>query len=112
MGVGSRMLAARVAAWRAGVPVIASALNASEWQASRRPLDLLLWPITDAFIELPSLNGHSEAAGRLATKKMHVIVAGDSSEEGSAPSYQELIESIYLRKCPSDSGAFPLARDA
>lgn len=50
VGAGDKMFWGRLAAWLAGVPVIASALHSTGWPDSVGRLNRLLTPITDAFI--------------------------------------------------------------
>ena len=50
VGAGDKMFWGRLAAWRAGVPVILSALHSTGWPDGVGRLNRLLTPITDAFI--------------------------------------------------------------
>ena len=50
VGAGDKMFWGRLAAWRAGVPVVASALHSTGWPDGVGRLNRLLTPITDAFI--------------------------------------------------------------
>jgi glycosyltransferase involved in cell wall biosynthesis len=57
VGAGDKMFWGRLAAWRAGVPVIASALHSTGWPDGVGRMNRLLTPITDAFIAVAEPHG-------------------------------------------------------
>jgi glycosyltransferase involved in cell wall biosynthesis len=57
VGAGDKMFWGRLAAWRAGVPVILSALHSTGWPDRVGRLNRLLTPITDAFIAVADAHG-------------------------------------------------------
>lgn len=57
VGAGDKMFWGRLAAWRAGVPVIVSALHSTGWPDGVGRLNRLLTPITDAFIGVAQAHG-------------------------------------------------------
>jgi glycosyltransferase involved in cell wall biosynthesis len=57
VGAGDKMFWGRLAAWRAGVPVIISALHSTGWPDCVGRLNRLLTPITDAFIAVAESHG-------------------------------------------------------
>lgn len=57
VGAGDRMFWGRLAAWRAGVPVVVSALHSTGWPDRVGRLNRLLTPLTDAFIGVASAHG-------------------------------------------------------
>jgi glycosyltransferase involved in cell wall biosynthesis len=57
VGAGDKMFWGRLAAWRAGVPVVASALHSTGWPDGVGRLNRMLTPITDAFIAVAAPHG-------------------------------------------------------
>jgi glycosyltransferase involved in cell wall biosynthesis len=57
VGAGDKMFWGRLAAWRAGVPVILAALHSTGWPDGIGRLNRLLTPITDAFIAVADSHG-------------------------------------------------------
>jgi glycosyltransferase involved in cell wall biosynthesis len=57
VGAGDKMFWGRIAARRAGLPVIASALHSTGWPDGVGKLNRLLTPITDAFIAVATEHG-------------------------------------------------------
>lgn len=57
VGAGDKMFWGRIAAYLAGVPVIASALHSTGWPDGIGRLNRLLTPITDAFIAVARAHG-------------------------------------------------------
>lgn len=57
VGAGDKMFWGRLAAWIAGVPVIASALHSTGWPDGVGRLNRLLSPITDAWIAVADSHG-------------------------------------------------------
>jgi glycosyltransferase involved in cell wall biosynthesis len=57
VGAGDKMFWGRLAAWRAGVPVILSALHSTGWPDRVGRLNRLLTPITDTFIAVAEAHG-------------------------------------------------------
>lgn len=66
VGAGDKMFWGRLAAWRAGVPVILSALHSTGWPDSVGRLNRMLTPITDAFIAV------ADSHGEFLTKSLRV----------------------------------------
>ncbi len=81
VGAGDRMFWGRIAAWRAGVPVIASALHSTGWPDVIGRLNHLLTPLTDAFIGCA--RPHADYLidqERLPADRVHVINNGVDTE--------------------------------
>jgi glycosyltransferase involved in cell wall biosynthesis len=57
VGAGDKMLWGRLAAWRAGVPVVVSALHSTGWPDCVGRLNRMLTPLTDAFIAVAGSHG-------------------------------------------------------
>lgn len=77
VGAGDKMFWGRLAAWRARVPVIASALHSTGWPDGIGRLNRLLTPITDAFIGVAAPHGrHLVEVEGFPTAKVHVIPNG------------------------------------
>jgi len=57
VGAGDKMFWGRLAAWRAGVPVVASALHSTGWPDGVGRMNRLLTSITDAFIAVAAAHG-------------------------------------------------------
>jgi glycosyltransferase involved in cell wall biosynthesis len=57
VGAGDKMFWGRLAAWRAGVPVIFSALHSTGWPDGVGRLNRLLTPLTDMFIAVAAPHG-------------------------------------------------------
>ncbi|HEV2968620.1 MAG TPA: glycosyltransferase [Pirellulales bacterium] len=57
VGAGDKMFWGRLAAWRAGVPVIASALHSTGWPDGIGRLNRWLTPLTDMFIAVAAPHG-------------------------------------------------------
>jgi glycosyltransferase involved in cell wall biosynthesis len=77
VGAGDKMFWGRLAAWRAGVPVVLSAIHSTGWPDGIGRMNRMLTPITDGFI------GVAEAHGRYLVEregfpaaKVHVIPNG------------------------------------
>ena len=77
VGAGDKMFWGRLAAYVAGVPVIASALHSTGWPDGVGRLNRLLTPITDAFIAVANSHGEflREFEG-FPADKVHVIPNG------------------------------------
>jgi glycosyltransferase involved in cell wall biosynthesis len=77
VGAGDKMFWGRLAAWRARVPVIASALHSTGWPDGVGRLNRLLTPITDAFIGVAASHGrHLVENEGFPARKVHVIPNG------------------------------------
>ncbi len=77
VGAGDKMFWGRLAAWRAGVPVVASALHSTGWPDGVGRLNRLLTPITDAFIAVADAHGeYLVQRKRFPQAKVHVIPNG------------------------------------
>lgn len=77
VGAGDKMFWGRLAAFVAGVPVIASALHSTGWPDGIGRLNRRLTPITDAFIAVAESHGKFlRDFERFPTDKVHVIRNG------------------------------------
>ncbi len=77
VGAGDKMFWGRLAAWRAGVPVVASALHSTGWPDGIGKLNRRLTPITDAFIGVAAPHGkHLVDVEGFPAAKVHVIPNG------------------------------------
>ena len=77
VGAGDKMFWGRIAAWIAGVPVIASALHSTGWPDGVGRLNRMLTPITDAFIAVADSHGEFlHRFERFPQRKVHVIRNG------------------------------------
>ena len=77
VGAGDKMFWGRLAAWFAGVPVVACALHSTGWPDSIGRLNRLLTPVTDAFIGVASAHGqHLIEREGFPRGKVHVIPNG------------------------------------
>jgi glycosyltransferase involved in cell wall biosynthesis len=77
VGAGDKMFWGRLAAWRAGVPVVLSALHSTGWPDGVGKLNRLLTPLTDAFIGVAEAHGrHLIENERFPTEKVRVIPNG------------------------------------
>jgi glycosyltransferase involved in cell wall biosynthesis len=87
VGAGDKMFWGRLAAWRAGVPVILSALHSTGWPDCVGRLNRLLTPVTDSFIAVAESHGRYlvEQTG-FPQNKVAVIRNGVDTER-FAPQY-------------------------
>ena len=77
VGAGDKMFWGRIAAFLAGVPVIASALHSTGWPDGVGKLNRLLTPITDAFIAVADSHGRFlHEFEKFPEQKVHVIRNG------------------------------------
>lgn len=77
VGAGDKMFWGRLAAARAGVPVVASALHSTGWPDGIGRLNRMLTSITDAFIGVAAPHGmHLVEVERFPAAKVHVIPNG------------------------------------
>jgi glycosyltransferase involved in cell wall biosynthesis len=77
VGAGDKMFWGRLAAWRAGVPVVVSALHSTGWPDGVGKLNRLLTPLTDAFVGVAAEHGrHLVENERFPAEKVHVISNG------------------------------------
>jgi glycosyltransferase involved in cell wall biosynthesis len=77
VGAGDKMFWGRLAAWRAGVPVVASALHSTGWPDGIGRLNRRLTGITDAFIGVAAPHGkHLTEVEGFPAAKVHVIPNG------------------------------------
>ncbi|MCC9602625.1 glycosyltransferase [Stieleria sp. JC731] len=77
VGAGDKMFWGRLAAFVAGVPVIASALHSTGWPDGVGKLNRMLTPITDAFIAVADSHGKFlHEFERFPESKVHVIRNG------------------------------------
>ncbi|OYP34753.1 glycosyltransferase [Rhodopirellula sp. MGV] len=81
VGAGDKMFWGRLAAFMAGVPVIASALHSTGWPDGVGRLNRMLTPITDAFIAVADSHGKFlHEFERFPEHKVHVIRNGVDCE--------------------------------
>jgi glycosyltransferase involved in cell wall biosynthesis len=81
VGAGDRMFWGRLAAWRAGVPVVISALHSTGWPDRIGRLNRLLTPLTDAFIGVATAHGrYLVEVERFPADRVHVIPNGVDTE--------------------------------
>ncbi len=77
VGAGDKMFWGRLAAWIAGVPVIASALHSTGWPDGVGRTNRWLTPITDAFIGVADSHGEFlQSFEKFPAEKVHVIRNG------------------------------------
>ena len=77
VGAGDKMFWGRLAAWRADVPVVLSALHSTGWPDGVGRLNRRLTPITDGFIGVASEHGrYLVEIERFPAAKVHVIPNG------------------------------------
>lgn len=77
VGAGDKMFWGRLAAWRAGVPVVACALHSTGWPDGIGRLNRRLTAITDAFIGVAAPHGkHLVEVEGFPAAKVHVIPNG------------------------------------
>ncbi|WP_084428180.1 glycosyltransferase [Roseimaritima ulvae] len=77
VGAGDKMFWGRLAAWFAGVPVIASALHSTGWPDGVGKLNRMLTPLTDAFIGVADSHGEfMRSHERFPAERVHVIRNG------------------------------------
>ncbi len=77
VGAGDKMFWGRLAAWRAGVPVVCCALHSTGWPDSIGFLNRRLTRLTDAFIGVAAPHGrHLVEIERLPAEKVEVIPNG------------------------------------
>ncbi|QDU99236.1 glycosyltransferase [Lignipirellula cremea] len=77
VGAGDKMFWGRLAAWRAGCPVVLSALHSTGWPDGVGRLNRWLTPITDGFIGVASEHGrHLVENEKFPAEKVHVIPNG------------------------------------
>jgi len=105
VGAGDKMFWGRLAAWRAGVPVVLSALHSTGWPDSISRMNRWLTPITDGFIAVAGRHGAYRAeTERLPKSKVRVIHNGVDLER-----FQAKVDRAGVRaefNCPAEA---PLA---
>lgn len=85
VGAGDRMFWGRLAAWRARVPVVISAIHSTGWPDRVGRLNRLLTPLTDAFVGVA--RPHAEHLIReegFPAERVHVIPNGVDTERFQA----------------------------
>lgn len=87
VGAGDKMFWGRLAARRAGVPVILSALHSTGWPDSVGRMNRMLTPLTDAFIAVADSHGEFLAKNlRISRDRVAVIPNGvDTQKFAPAP---------------------------
>jgi glycosyltransferase involved in cell wall biosynthesis len=98
VGAGDKMFWGRLAAWRASVPVVCSALHSTGWPDGVGRLNRMLTRITDAFIGVAWGHGqHLVEVERFPAQKVHVITNGvDTDAFRPMPPPQELLAEFGL----------------
>jgi glycosyltransferase involved in cell wall biosynthesis len=77
IGAGDRMFWGRLAAWRARVPVVVSAIHSTGWPDRIGRLNRMLTPLTDAFVGVASSHGEFLVEKeRFPAERVHVIHNG------------------------------------
>ena len=77
VGAGDKMFWGRLAAWRARVPLVISALHTTGWPDCVGRLNRMLTPLNDAFVGVAQGHGeHLVQQERLPPQKVHVIPNG------------------------------------
>lgn len=77
VGAGDKMFWGRLAAWRAGLPVVVSALHSTGWPDAIGRLNRLLTPLTDAFVAVAEPHGrYLVERERFPAAKVRVIPNG------------------------------------
>jgi glycosyltransferase involved in cell wall biosynthesis/peptidoglycan/xylan/chitin deacetylase (PgdA/CDA1 family) len=77
VGAGDKMFWGRLAAWRAGVPVVCSALHSTGWPDGIGRLNRTLTSITDGFIAVAQHHGvHLAKHERFPADRVHIIRNG------------------------------------
>ena len=77
VGAGDKMFWGRLAAWRARVPVVLSALHSTGWPDGIGRLNRCLTPLTDGFIAVARDHGRFLVEGEgFPARKVHVIPNG------------------------------------
>ena len=77
VGAGDKMFWGRLAAWRAGVPVVLSAIHSTGWPDVIGRLNRMLTPLTDAFIGVAAPHGrYLIDEERFPAHKVRVIANG------------------------------------
>ena len=97
VGAGDKMFWGRLAAWRSGVSVIASALHSTGWPDGVGKLNRLLTPVTDAFIGVATAHGkHLVENERFPADKVFVIPNGiDTARFAPSDAKQELRQRLF-----------------
>lgn len=101
VGAGDKMFWGRLAAKRAGVPVICSALHSTGWPDGIGRLNRLLTSITDGFIGVAKSHGDFLVqAERLPKSKVFVIPNGVDTKRfvPSPTAYREVRKELGLRE--------------
>jgi glycosyltransferase involved in cell wall biosynthesis len=81
VGAGDKMFWGRLAAWQAGVPVVASALHSTGWPDGVGRLNRRLTPLTDVFIAVAEPHGrHLIEVENFPAEKVRVISNGVDTE--------------------------------
>ncbi len=105
VGAGDKMFWGRLAAWRAGVPVVISALHSTGWPDGITFLNRRLTPLTDAFVAVADNHArHLLEVERLPSRRIHMIPNGIDIEK-----YRPLPQEDDLRHQLNIPLAAPLA---
>jgi glycosyltransferase involved in cell wall biosynthesis/O-antigen/teichoic acid export membrane protein len=93
VGAGDKMFWGRLAAWRAGVPVVISALHSTGWPDGITFLNRRLTPLTDTFVAVADNHAkHLRETEQLPSGRIHMIPNGIDTEK-----YRPLPQDDQLR---------------
>jgi len=100
VGAGDRMFWGRLAAWRAGVPVVIAALHSTGWPDRIGRLNRMLTPLTDAFVGVAAAHGrYLVEHERFPAERVYVIPNGvDTDRYRPQPPYQALRDSLGIQR--------------
>jgi glycosyltransferase involved in cell wall biosynthesis len=105
VGAGDKMFWGRLAAWRAGVPVVLSAIHSTGWPDVIGRLNRMLTPLTDAFIGVAEQHGNylTDNEG-FPAQKVRVIANGVDVER-----FRPSVDGTAIRRELRISPKTPLA---
>ncbi len=82
VGAGDRMFWGRLAAWRAQVPIVISAIHSTGWPDRIERLNRMLTPLTDAFVGVAEQHArYLIDTERFPAHQVHVIPNGVDTEQ-------------------------------
>lgn len=85
VGAGDKMFWGRLAAWRAGVPVVLAALHSTGWPDGVGRLNRLITPLTDSFIAVAESHGKFLADNLRITRDRVTVIPNGVDTERFAP---------------------------
>lgn len=100
VGAGDKMFWGRLAAWFAGVPVIASALHSTGWPDGVGRLNRMLTPLTDGFIAVADSHGDfMRSHERFPADRVHVVRNGIDTDRFTRSAISEgSVDNSNIRK--------------